>query len=240
MFKYKLFLYSYIITAVTFLFGQNIPSKPDGYVNEFNVNVLTSEQKRDLTGLCKYLDQKGVAQVVVAIFDTYGESTPEDFTIKLAEQWKIGHKGKDNGLIIAVFMKERKIRLEVGYGLEGNITDAQSWRIINKIITPYFKKQMYYNGLKAGIQEIAKILTGAYIGNYKPVAISSKKKNPIPITFIILLLILFNILFNRRSRSYGSRRTYWGGGFGGFGGGSGGGFSGGGGSFGGGGATGGW
>ncbi len=236
--KYKILFIGFLLCFS--VLAQTIPEKPQGYVSQYGTSILNQTEVNRLEGLCRTLDQQGVAQVVIAIFDTYGELTPEDFTIQLAEKWKIGHKDKDNGLIIAVFMKEKKIRFEVGYGLEGDLTDARSIMIIQKVISPYFKQGQFYKGLRAGLQEVAKTLTGEYIGSYTP---PKRKKNDSPLGFIIfiILIIIFQMLFGRRGRgrTIGSRGTYWGG-FGGFGGSSGGGFSGGGGSFGGGGATGGW
>lgn len=240
--KTILFILLNVVLDSIFLFGQPIPARPQDYVNQYNTRLLSSNEQKELSSLLKSIDEAGVAQIVVAVFDSYGESTPEEFTIKLAEQWKIGHKGKDNGIIIAVFEKERTVRIEVGYGLEGVVTDAESWRIIQKIMIPAFREGNYFEGLRGAVQELYKLMTGNYLGDYQPMKRRSNDDSPVGILIFIIIIIILQVLFGRRRGmiyTSGGRRSY--GGFGGFGGfGGGGGFSGGGGSFGGGGATGRW
>lgn len=164
----------------------------------------------------------------------------EDYSIRVAEKWKLGTKGKDNGLLFVVSLDDRRMRIEVGGGLEGEITDAQSSRIIREILTPAFRQGRYGEGLYVAAQTAL-----AYTG----VEVGAKGRHPqegenrgIPAVSLLFFLI-FAILFGLGG---GRRRGFWiggPGGFGGFGGGGfggGGGYRGGGGGFSGGGSSGSW
>jgi len=187
--------------------------------------------------------------VVLSVPSLEGEEIAS-FGITVAEQWKIGKKGFDNGAILIVAPKDRKLRIEVGYGLEGVLPDAIANRIIEEQITPRFKDGDFPGGIEAGVAAMMKVTQG------EPLPEAQRRKAPrnsgFPIGLILPLLFfgyfLFASLGGGRRRglwSTGGRRGYYGGPFfggGGWGGGGGGGggFSGGGGGFGGGGASGSW
>jgi uncharacterized protein len=190
-------------------------------------------------------EQQSTNQVVVATIPSLQGTTIEDYGYQLGRHWGIGQKGKDNGVILLVAPTERKVRIEVGYGLEGTLTDAASSQIIQSIILPDFRQGQMENGVIDGTYAIISALGGkiSIAGHpYNAPMQSSNGGNPAEL-FSILLVIAYLFLrifilpwwfplifpFNGR-----------GGGFGGGGGGFGGGFSGGGGGFGGGGASGGW
>ncbi|NKB38717.1 MAG: methanol dehydrogenase [Gammaproteobacteria bacterium] len=179
-------------------------------------------------------------QVVVVTLKDLGGEVIEDYGYQLGRHWGIGQKDEDNGVLLIVAQKERKVRIEVGYGLEGTLTDAISANIIHTIIVPSFKKGKFAQGIEAGAGAIVQALGGQYK--------MKKKKNKLPVsytlfnTLFIIFVIFISLLRNmgdgsrRRSGYYSSSGGFGGGGFGG----GGGGFSGGGGGFGGGGASGGW
>ena len=195
-------------------------------------------------------------QMAIAIFPSLEGESLEDVSIKLAEAWRIGQKGLDNGIILVVFVQERKLRLEVGYGLEASITDAVSSQIIREVIGPRFREGRYADGLGAAVDAVyAKIEAG-------PVAKRSSKQRSWPIVGFGAVIAVIAIILGMeamRSRRFVERRGFtagrgrdssgpvivpWGsggrGGGGSGGGGGDGGFSGGGGGFGGGGASGDW
>jgi uncharacterized protein len=172
----------------------------------------------------------------------------EDYSIRVAEAWKIGTKGKDNGVLVTVALEDRAVRIEVGGGLEGGLTDAQSGRIIRGTIVPAFRAQRYGEGLyDAGVQILGSL--GALPSGIQPTPRSPTAAH-IPAMVIIAVFVLF--FFLRALLGFGARRRrhlWWGGGpwiGGGWGGGNwgggggGGGWSGGGGGFSGGGASGRW
>ena len=203
------------------------------------------------------------AQMVIAVFPSLEGESLEDVSIRLAEQWKVGHKGVDNGVILLVFLKERKLRIEVGYGLEPVITDAVAAGIIRDRIAPRFREQRYAAGLEAGVDDIfARIGGGAAPARARGRAAAPLAIGTAALLFMVLMFGVFAVAILSAVRSSlrrgytvdrGGWRShgpiYWGGGpwiggggssGGGGGGDSGGGFSGGGGSFGGGGASGDW
>jgi len=223
-----------------------LPEKPDNWVMDY-AGILQSSEKDQISRRLQNLESATSNQIFIAVFPALPENEYlEDYVNRLFEKWKPGLADKDNGIILAVFVNDRKIRLEIGYGLEDVVTDAQSGYIINQVIKPYFRNSDYAGGLNAALDELIPACEGKYqIPAEKK---SGKNTNQFPLIFIIILLI---ILSRRSSRGLGSRSgsflsgmilSSMLGGRGGSGGGfSGGGFSGGfGGSSGGGGASGGW
>lgn len=196
--------------------------------------------------LASFEQQKGIQLVVVTLSDLQGY-TIEDWGLALGRGWKIGQAGKDNGVVLLVAPNDRQLRIEVGYGLEGDLPDATSDQIIRRDITPYFRQGEMAQGIEAGVQAIITILGGKVEG--AKIAAPAEEGTPLSSVhwLIIILVFVFFLYINFRRR-----RGLWGGfyPYGGFGGGrwgggssggsSGGGFSGGGGSFGGGGASGRW
>ncbi|HEY2323521.1 MAG TPA: TPM domain-containing protein [Thermoanaerobaculia bacterium] len=210
-------------------------------------------------------EQSSGAQVIVYVFKSLDGDPLEDFTIRCAEKWKVGNKKYDNGLILFVFVQERKARVEVGYGLEGAVTDAFSSDVLRNDLTPHFRQGDYAGGLNAATDALmAKIrgeeparppVNGGASSSQHGPSNRSGTFPPVIILFIIVFaLFILPRLFLPRGPGCGGcfwpmfflggggrGTTFGGGGFGGGGfGGGGGGFSGGGGGFGGGGASGGW
>jgi uncharacterized protein len=249
-FRYLLFSFIIVLVACSATDALDVPLLR-GRVNDY-AGVMNSSQAQSLEAQLAQFEQETGHQVAVLTIPTLDGEDIEGFGIRVAEGWKIGKKGFDNGVILLVAIKDRKLRLEVGYGLEGVLPDVTAKRIISDYIVPRFRAQDYAGGIIAGIDAIFKVIKN------EPLPESARKKNSEPgsewnslvmmaITFGVLGLMAFASAGRRRNQIWATRGrryppTYWGGGFGGggFGGGGGGGFSGGGGSFGGGGASGSW
>jgi uncharacterized protein len=192
------------------------------------------------------------AQVAVLTVESLDGDPIEDYSIRVVETWKLGKKEKDNGVLLLIAEQDRKMRIEVGYGLEGELTDLESGRIVDNVIRPDFQKGDFAGGIEHGVDAILGALGGGEVPAEPPARpVATGRGGPDGMFFIILIVIILFIVL--RSRGGGRRGPWGGGGFwgGGFGGGSfgggrggggfgGGGFSGGGGSFGGGGASGSW
>ena len=220
--------------------------------------ILNKQEELELESLLRVIKERTSAEMVLVIVKNLQGLAIEDYSMRLAEKWKVGKADRDNGVILLVSTGDRKIRLEVGYGLEGILTDARSSYIINENILPSFRKNDYFGGIKAGIVSAGGLISGEYeitnedMTEYQKRLDERTDSGGFP--FGIVIFILFLILSRRRGGGLftalflGSMlggRGGFGGGSGGFSGGSGssggfGGFSGGGGSFGGGGASGGW
>ncbi|TNB78922.1 methanol dehydrogenase [Pseudomonas sp. Fig-3] len=190
----------------------------------------------------------GEQVVVVTLADLQGSSI-EDFGYQLGRHWGIGQKDKNNGALLIVARDDRKLRIEVGYGLEDRLTDAQSSVIINQVITPAFKAGNFNKGISDGVAAMLMVLGGNALD--EPAAVygaDGQEEGDFvgrhPGLFVLLVLLFIVTVFVCQMLGIlpagrgGSGGGYGGGG--GFGGGGGGGFSGGGGSFGGGGSSGGW
>jgi uncharacterized protein len=234
----------------------------NGPVNDL-ANVMSAAERSELTDyLVAVNNQTGVQVAVLTVPSLEGDSI-EAFSMRVAEKWKLGQADKDNGALLVIALAERSLRIEVGYGLEGDLTDVKSGLIIRNVIVPYFKSGDYGRGIIAGAKNIVGIATNdASIVSEnvrKPDSESGSGAGVAGIIFLIIFIMIISGAARGRNRRHGGgmggiiwplivgsmlsnsgrnhHHSSWGGG--GFGGG-GGGFSGGGGGFGGGGASGGW
>lgn len=215
--------------------------------------TLSPDEVRSLEKTLAEFEQATSNQVIVLLISSLGGEDLKDYAINFAEKNKIGKKDRNNGILLLIAKEDRKIDIEVGYGLEGVLTDAVSSQIIRIIIGPKFRDGDFYGGISDGVDAIISVTKGEFKGEAKQNSV--RKFSPIAIILLILFFGIFPRIFGsgRRSSigSSGYRSGFpgfWGGFGGGFGGSSGGfrggggfgGFSGGGGSFGGGGASGSW
>ena len=199
--------------------------------------TLSADQISQLDQFLSSFDKTTSTQIIVLMVSSLNGEDLEEYSMRVAEANRIGRKGKDNGVLLLVARNDRKVRIEVGYGLEGALPDALAGQIVRQEIGPHFRQGDYYGGLCAGVQAIM----SATKNEYKAQPSSQGSRRNSPFLFVVIMIVVFLLRVVRR----GPRRFFWGGGpwiggGGGWGGGSGGGFSGGGGSFGGGGASGSW
>lgn len=225
-----------------------IPPRPSQYFNDY-AGVVSPGVASQLNKKLEDFEKETSSQVVVAIYPKMeSDSSIEDYAVRVAKAWRVGQKGKNNGVVLFVFIKDRKIFIPTGYGLEGALPDALAKRIIDEQITPAFKRGDYDAGLTAGVNAILKATKGEYTGTGATANARERTTGYLPIIVFVLFLIFIIFIRPRFSRTGfwlgGMSSGGWssGGGWGGGGGGgsSGGGFSGGGGDFGGGGAGGSW
>jgi uncharacterized protein len=225
-----------------------------GRVNDY-AGMLPAARARDLEERLKRFEEQTGHQIALLTIPSLQGDDLEGFSIKVAENWKLGKKGFDNGVILLIVRDDRALRVEVGYGLEGVLPDAITSRIIREVIVPRFKANDYPGGIEAGLDAIMKVTRGEALPEAARTRPSGGRGTGFNWPFLLLVVFLAIFAFlsqlgNRRARNSwiggrGYRRSgTWGGPFygGGFGGGGfgGGGFSGGGGGFGGGGASGRW
>ena len=230
-----------LVSCTVFAYAAFRIPHPQNYLNDY-AGLLTSSQETELNAFLNSYDKKTTNQIFVGIFNSLDGENLEDLSIRIADQWQAGTKQKDNGVLLLVFLNERKIRIEVGYGLEPVLTDALAKAVIDNEITPNFRRQNYYQGIKSAVYKITKIISGEFSPEQLQVYSRSGRKSGGGLSAFLYLIIII-IIFMRfpllglllYSGGYGSRGRYGGyysggGGFfgGGFGGGGGGGFGGGG------------
>ncbi len=225
------------------LYAQNIP-QPSGWVNDF-AGVISNEYREKLNSLIEELEQKTSSEIAVVTVNSIAPYDEKEFARLLFDNWKPGKKGKDNGVLVLLAVKERRWRIETGYGVEGVLPDGLCGEIGRNYMVPYFKEDNYGEGLYQGVIKIAQvigknanielsILQG--VKDIAPTQVNSQDSSGSGIKLLFLLIflmIILQFLFRRYSNVFlggGYGGGLGGGGFGGGGGGGGfGGFGGGGG-----------
>jgi uncharacterized protein len=236
-----------------------LPPAPEHYFNDY-ARVTSTAAAQRLNQELENFEKQTSDQLLVVIYPKMeSDSALEDYTVRVARAWRVGQKARNNGAILFVFVQEHRMRIEVGYGLEGALPDATAKRIIEDEIKPHFQRGDFDGGVTAGVTAMMQAVRGEYKGTGTTVAQGKQGRSvSIPLAVVFVLVVLFFALLRTLVRGTvyrrSGRRTYWGGPVGwygggwgggggwsgGGGGGGGGGFSGGGGSFGGGGASGSW
>jgi uncharacterized protein len=225
-----------------------IPPPPARYFNDY-ANVVSRAVADQLNSKLEDFERTSSDQVIVAVYPKMEtDSSIDDYTVRVARAWRVGQKLKNNGVVLFVFVQNRQMFIQVGYGLEGALPDALCKQITEYQIKPYFKNGDYTGGLMAGVNAILAAVKGEYKGTGVTVREKGARRSQDYSTLIIILVIVAFIVLRAvagtRRRGWAYSSGGWGGFYGGGGGGSssggssfgGGGFSGGGGSFGGGGA----
>ena len=149
----------FFLASPSILFALDVPKHPEGYVSDY-ARVLSASARVRLEQVLKNFDDQTSYQVLVATFPRLAGDALENYSIRLAEAWKPGQKGKDNGVILVIFTEDRKVRIEVGYGLEGVLTDALCNRIIENDLVPRFRAGDYDGGIERGITAIVSATQG--------------------------------------------------------------------------------
>jgi uncharacterized protein len=257
--RHACFLAALVLCLASLALALDFPALSGRVVDQ--ANVMTAQSRNDLEAKLKELEDKSSIQLVVATVKSLQGSDVETYTNELFRFWKLGEAKKNNGVLLVVAPAEHKVRIEVGYGLEGTLTDALSSVIISSAIIPRFKTGDFSGGIERGVDGITSVLSGDTADWQPKVRVRSDDASSIINDLLVPLfpmLIFFLIWYlmssatgsgSRRAIRQGGRTIFipyggpswgsgWGGGIGR--GGFGGGFSGGGGSSGGGGASGSW
>ncbi len=225
-----------------------VPPAPTRFVTD-KAGVLSAGTAAQLEQLLENFEKETSDQFLVYTERVVPEGTTlEEYTVACAQAWRAGQTQRKNGMILFVFPESRKVRLEVGYGLEGAMPDALARRVLDEQVLPRFRAGDFEGGITAGVEAAIAATKGEYKGSGRTQGQKRQERVPFPLILLLLFFLFFGVIpavlgRGRRGYSYINRGGFGGGGFGGFGGfggGGGGGFSGGGGSFGGGGASGSW
>jgi uncharacterized protein len=231
-----LFILALLLTPLASLAEQPFP-KPKGLINDF-ANVIPQSYEQKLVSLTsELLNKTGTPVVVVTMPDIGGEDYNE-YANRLYETWGIGKKGEDKGVLIFVAIQERKMRIEVGYGLEGILPDGLAGEIRDRHMTPYLKQNKFGEGLLNGTAAVSQIIAkdaGVKLTGQVPVRAPKKRRSRLSFIPLLLIFLIFMFVGRRRGGSWlfflpllmgGGGPRYGSGGFGGSFGGFGGGFGG--------------
>ena len=192
-----LFVWAYYVSAL------EVPEHPTGRVTDYT-DTLSANEISTLNKKLADFEEQTTNQIAVLIIPSLEDDNLEDYSIRLANKWKIGQKGKDNGVILLIVKNERKLRIEVGYGLEAVLPDGLAGSIIRDEIAPLFRKNRFFNGINRGIDAIIKATSPAYRPTTPKVetARSSRSSGDTPwydwilwIAFVISIYALFRFIF---------------------------------------------
>lgn len=159
-----------------------------GRVNDYG-NIISAATERQLEQVLQQLEQTDSTQIAVLTIPALGGESLEGFSLKTVESWKIGQTGLDNGALLLVAVRDRKIRIEVGYGLEGSLTDLQAGRIIRDVMLPKFKQGNFDQGIMDGVSGMIQTVTGEYT---PPKSHSGNRQDDL---FGLLGLLIFFVFF---------------------------------------------
>jgi uncharacterized protein len=175
----KKYLYPVLIfvmlSAAFSVFAADIPYL-NGRVTD-NAQILSGETRKSITLRLKAHEEKTTNQIAVLTVPTLGGVGIEEYAINVFKEWKLGQKGKDNGILVIVAPKDRRMRIEVGYGLEGTMPDGVAGGIIRNVMTPHFKNSDYNKGIDEGVQAIISVLEGGKAPDKTSGAGSAVKKS---------------------------------------------------------------
>ena len=187
-----------------FVFAYQNPGTPAGFVNDF-AEILTTEEEQVLETKINSFEKDTGNELAVVTIPNLGGDYIENFSEKLFQEWGIGKKEKNNGVLFLVVRDDRQMRIEVGYGLEGALTDAQSFWIIQNVIKPAFQEGDYYGGISGGIDGIISITKGEFSPN-------TNSKGGINGDSVFFILWVAWIFFVWMGSILARSKSWWGGG----------------------------
>jgi len=174
-----------------FCFAENIP-KPEGWVNDF-AGVISPEYKEKINAIISELEQKTGSEIAVVTIESIVPYDEKEYARLLFDNWKIGKKGKDNGVLILLAVKERRWRIETGYGLEGILPDGLCGEIGRNYMVPYFKNGQYDYGLYQGVLGVVSVIKGE--SNLLVPATRNRSGSRPADTFLSILIRYFIFIF---------------------------------------------
>src|SRR3954469_9125478 len=206
-----------LLCAWSALAAEVIPPKPPRYFNDY-ANVVSIPVQQELDRKLETLEKSDGSQIVVAIYPKMqSDSSIEDYANRVFKAWGVGQKGTNNGAVLFLFPQDRRMRIEVGYGLEGAIPDAIAHDIIANKITPALRNNNYDAALRSGVDSLIQAAKGEYKGTGRTVNQSrrQRKSGLVGLIWIAFFMLLIVGSFRRR-RGYlyrGRGRSGWGGPF---------------------------
>ena len=187
-----------------FVFAYTSPGSPDGFVNDF-ADVLSSQTEAQIEERLLNFQNQTNSQIAVVTIPELVDETIETYAVRLFEEWGVGQEGQDNGALFLVAIADRKLRIEVGYGLEGQLTDIESRQIVSNIVAPRFQENDFDSGISEGVLAITQAIESEDIYPQAGVANQNSKPN-IDYGFLFWIgIFVFMWLGSVLSRS----RSWW-------------------------------
>src|SRR5262245_45933552 len=188
--------------------AETMPPKPDRYFNDY-AGVVDRATASELNEQLAQFERETSTQIVVAIYRTMqSESSVADYTQRVAKTWGVGQKGRNNGAVLFVFLENRQMFIQTGYGLEGALPDATCFDITQNVIAPRYKTADYRGGLEAGVNAMMQAVRGEYKGTGRTHAEGKEIAPGLPFGIVLLVFLLIIIVMSRlqrkaRGRGYG-------------------------------------
>ena len=206
MFRMLKVLSGIIFIIPLFVFGYQNPGSPSGFVNDF-AEMLTVEKRQTLETKIGNFEKETTNELSVVTVANLGGDTIENFAEKLFQDWGVGKNKKDNGVLLLISSDDRQMRIEVGYGLEGALTDAQSFWIIQNFLKPAFQRGDYYGGISGGIDNIISITKGEFEPDTK-----STTSNGFNVDSVFFFFWVAWVFFVWTGSVLARSKSWWGGG----------------------------
>ena len=200
------FLLALLCSVPVLSVAQDFPERSSTLVTDFT-NTLSASEKQALEQKLVAFNDSSSTQITVVIMNSVGSYDINDYAAKLGEKWGVGQKGKNNGVVLLVALQDRKVSIQVGYGLEGALTDALTKRIIEVELKPSFKEGQYYEGL----DKATTALMLASAGEYTAPPVEKNRGSWVPFIVFAVILLFSVIRRTRRASMYasGNNVSFW-------------------------------
>jgi len=172
----------------TVVYALDFP-EPVGYISDF-ANILSPETRQTLEQQLAQLEKDSTIEIAVVTVESLEGMTVEDYAVRLFEDWQIGKKAKDNGVLFLIAPNEQKTKIEVGYGLEPVLPDAKAGRILDEFVIPAFKEGNYDQGVSDGVAAIIKAVQGEAVDLSEERTTANENGNGVWILFVIGAIFL--------------------------------------------------
>jgi len=203
----KILIVLFLLSSFSFTSFANITDsfpKLSGRVVD-NANLLSQSQRDSLTQILKAHEEKTSNQIVVLTLNSLDGYEIADYSYQLGRYWQIGQKDKNNGVLLVIALNDKKLRIEVGYGLEGALTDKISHEIIEYTLKPKFRASQYYSGIQSAVNKIIQAINGEYKNDGK---VSKNSDNEEFFSLIFFAVIFLSILGNGLARTLKKQALY--------------------------------
>ena len=199
-----------LLLVPTALYSAIPTARPTGYVSDF-AGVLSSEQKTSLENKLSLFNASTTNEIAVVTVKSLDGDYIERYAVELFSAWGIGTKKNNNGVLLLVAVDDHKMRIEVGYGLEGALTDAISSQIIRNDLTPAFKQNDFYGGINLAVDNIIKVTQGEYVG-VETASQSVSFNSEQALTFLMFLLVIGVNVLTFIVSIFARSKSWWAGG----------------------------